>query len=583
MTTISTSDEKEKESNLAMFQKRRDIRSNTRRLQIESWHYAFLRKFFRSHKNLFIYLLLILIAQVFLEVGLFVYGRFIDGFLSARLNIILGRELLGILLLGAIIYLVAAFAYLWIEKSILVKLINEMRERWFSVGLYRQASKTTSFERARLVAKLTYHFSLVQAGFSSAFSGFLRWNINNLILLIFCFFIDSAALVQVLISIPVGVGLGIIGYIIGKYYLSREASLSTAIITHIAQALDKVGLLQNHVREKESLFELNKMVILDSQLKIRRNLWMEFGFRIIFVLFVLGGALVTYVVLFVPQINLEQYVPTKTIISGLILVYLMRQIYLSLRVGLFLVPLKIGLALSLPGPETLYIRKNTLKLRKTIEFYSSKVKLTPNNNYIHDPKLSFEVGKSYLIYGDNQVGKTALSLVLSGNATSSGNPWLIRMDGRRRRYKQWCLMYRGAYYVPVISLGSATIGEVIAARDGLGINDELVRKIGKIIDLPALEFIKRLPKYISTQADNKAVTSTEKHLIQLASCLLNKPQIVVIDNIVMDNKDPRVIEMIQTVCRELTNSVIICLAANKNNYLVYEKIYHLESSALLEE
>lgn len=582
MTTIFTTDEKKTESKLSLFQRRRDIRSNNRSLELESWHYLFLKNFIKRQKKQLLFLLTVLLIQVFIEVGLFIYSKYVDGYLASSLNKSLASKLLIVLIIGVIVYLVCAFIYLWIEKTLLVQLINELRVRWFSVGLYRQPSKTTSFEKARLVAKLTYHFSLVQAGFSSAFSGTLRWIINNIILLLFCFFIDTSALTRVLISIPVAVILGLIGYLIGRNYLSREASLSTAIITHITQSLDKVGLLQNQHREQESLQEMDKMVYLDSQLKVRRNLWMEFGFRILFTFGVLGAGLVAYIVMFVPQINIEQLILNQTIVSGLVLVYITRQLYLGLRVGLFLVPLKIGLALSLPGPENLYIKKNILSIKKDIEFSSDKVKLSVDNNYLHNLKLVFSLGKSYLIYGKERVGKTTLSYILSGKATSDGNPWIIRVDGKRYRYKNWCLTYNKNYYLPVLSLGSATIVEIIAGCNGIDLNEKIINKVSELTSVPALSFIKQLPKFISTRADNKKISHTERQLIELASCLFIKPQMVVIDNLITDNKDPRIVEMIQLICSQLKDSVIICFSTEKNSYTKYEKIFKIQADAVIE-
>lgn len=584
MTIISILEDKKGDSKLSLFQKRRDIRSSNRSLKLERWHFAFLRRFIRRHKKIIWLLLLTLVVQVLLEVGIFVYGDYIDKYLLASLDVFLARELLLLLLIGVFVYLASAFVYLWLEKSILVQLINELRERWFSVGLYRRLGKNTSFEKARLIAKLTYHFSLVQAGFSSTFSGSLRWLINNFILLFFCFFIDTSSLTKVLISLPVSVLLATIGYLIGKNYLSREASLSTAIITHIAQSLDKVGLLQNQNRQKQALAELDKMVFLDSKLKVRRNLWMEFGFKILFVLGVVGAAVITYIAIFVPAVNFEKFLAEQTIVSGLVLVYITRQLYLSLRVGLFAVPLKIGLALSLPGPEGLYEKKDGLKIKNKIEFISHKVKLTVNNKYLHNVNLTFNKGKSYLIYGQGQVGKTALSLVLAGKATSAGNPWIIKIDDQKYRYKKWCLMYSRNYYLPVNNLGSASIAEIISGRDGVNLTETTIKQIADLINkTPALGFIRNLPKYISSRADSKLISSTERHLLELASCLYIKPQMVVIDNIITDNNDPRITQMIENICSSLTESVIICLATDKNNKYNYEKTFKLQSETLLQE
>ena len=290
-----------------LFQKRRDIRLEVQPAVLERWHLAYLKRFAKRHRGLLYLLLVTLGLQVLLEICLPAYSHFMIREVNALLDFQVASLHLGALTLGFMFYLGAAFVYLWIEKSIVVILLNELREHWYRVALYLHQQSLASRDRAKLIAKFTYHFSLVQMGFAASVGGALRWSLNTIALAALTFLISPSLLLIVLASVPVSLGLAAVGYAIGRSYLSREAALSTAIITNISENLDQATLLQRQAREEKAIAELSSLVELDSAFKVRRYLWLEFGYRIIFTLLTLGAAGISILLLLNPSFQINSF------------------------------------------------------------------------------------------------------------------------------------------------------------------------------------------------------------------------------------------------------------------------------------
>lgn len=563
-----------------LFQKRRDIRLEVQPAVLERWHLAYLKRFAKRHRGLLYLLLVTLGLQVLLEICLPAYSHFMIREVNALLDFQVASLHLSALTLGFMFYLGAAFVYLWIEKSIVVILLNELREHWYRVALYLPQQSLASRDRAKLIAKFTYHFSLVQMGLAASVGGALRWSLNTIALAALTFLISPSLLLIVLASVPISLGLAAVGYAIGRSYLSREAALSTAIITNISENLDQATLLQRQAREEKAIAELSSLVELDSAFKVRRYLWLEFGYRIIFTLLTLGAAGISILLLLNPSFQINSLYTGSSLTAGIVLAYLARQLYLSLHVGLYLVPTKIGLILSLPDPEVAALRQDRLGDFTSISFSSRKVKLIPYTEYLHNVSLSFECGKRYLIYGHNRVGKSRLAALLAGEATQKGKPWIVRMDGRRYRYGAWRRWSRRCYLATGSSSG-ATIGELLTGLPRIELTEQHINELTSVIEkTPALHFLNDLPKFTATPVDKAPFTPAELALCNLASCLIRQTRLIVIDNVVMDLPDERIKNLISVLNERLTGSSIVCFAHNPVNWIPFTTTYELTSANL---
>ncbi len=522
-----------------------------------------------------------LLLQTALELSLPVYSQFAERRLNAFLEKGLAGNFIITIVAAVAIYLVAAFLGLRFEKTIIIRLVNDLREYWFSLLLFR-SRRPTSKDKAKLLAKLTYHFSLLQGGVGAAVTGFIRWLINYCALLVLGFFAGPLLFSYVLVSFFVCLGLGISGYYIGLFYLSREASLSTAIISHISQSIDQAGIIQAQFREKTSLERLSELVVLDSALKVRRTLWLEYGNRIIFALLVLIGACVSMALLFAPNVAVTAFIPKVSLSSGILFAFLARQLYLSLRIGLYVVPTKIGLVLSLPEAEQPAHRSDSAPDFNAVHFSSRKVKLISETEYIKDVSFIFKRKGRYHIYGEGRVGKSALARIFSGQARQEGRPWIVRLDGRRFRYPLWRKVSQKSFLVDGVIGGGPLIGEIISGCDRLSLRREDIADIMDLVErTPELSFLSHLPKFTATEFDQAQLTKADGVLLQLAFCLFHRPRLIVVDNAALDMPDPRIISLLSRLNSIVQESIIICFSTQRRDIMNFSEIYEIKKNTVV--
>ncbi|MFZ4631972.1 MAG: hypothetical protein ACOYL8_02040 [Patescibacteria group bacterium] len=576
MSITWPTDGAKKSPRLKLFQARRSIKFENGRLTITRWQYRRLKKFYIQHKTKFFWLFLCLIVQSLLEISLPVFSSVI----VKEVNIFIYNKqivsYLSVLFLGVAVYLVSAFLYLLVEKTLIIQLINELREHWFKLFLYRAPNRTNSRDKAKLLAKVTYHFSLLQVSLGASIGGALRWTINFFVLLAFALTSSWSLVFYVLASSIFSIILLVIGYYIGLYYLSREASLSSAIISHISEQADQVSLLQNQAREKESINQMRRLVALDSVLKIRRTLWMNYGNKLIYSLIVISTVLVIVVPSIFPDINFASLLSGIDIFFGLIVALLIRQLYLGLRIGLNAVPTQIGLSLSLPQPESPRVRLDKVGEFKEIVFKSKKFKLTPGGSYFKNVEILFKSGCAYLFFGELGSGKNQLAKIFSGRSIEEGKPWIIRLNGERYLYKEWRRVSRRAFFVSGKIAGGASLAEIISGEAKTKIKSEQIEKICLLIEeIPALNFLNNIPKLIAANIDQTSFTEAEKVLVELAYCLIREPNLIVIDDSVFYLPDPRIKEMLEILAPRLKKSIIILFSRHKLDYLDFTNIYEI--------
>jgi len=568
-----------KSHKLKLFQERRSIRLENSQLTITALQFRRLKRFFLENKRKFYFLFFCLIIQALLEISLPVYSRSLsNGPLSFLAKNQIFWHVAG-LSLALAFYLLSAFIYLFLEKSLIIKLINELREHWFKLLLYRPIHKNGSRSKAKLLAKVTYHFSLLQISLGASLGGAFRFLINFIFLLSFAFLSGKILVAYVLGSSFLALILMIVGYYIGLHYLSREASLSSAIITHISEQADQLAVLQNQAREKESLNHLRRLVVLDSELKVRRSLWMTYGNNVIFALLLVSGILISSFSGMVSSFDFYSFFSKIDLFFSLIAALLIRQLYLGLRIGLNAVPAQIGLALSLPQLHHPKIRQEKLGEFKEIIFKTKKFRLAHEGSYLKNIELIFKSGSAYLIYGETGSGKSRLSKIFSGQATEDGKPWIIKLDQKRFLYRTWRKNSRRVALISGSLTGGASIVELIAGESRNKIKAEKLEEIGNLISgQAALNFLNRIPKLIAAELDQVPLTSADKILIELAYCLLNKPNLIIIDNIVFDLPDPRIKDMITALKNNLDKSILVVFSSNKLDYLKFDKTYEINKN-----
>ena len=570
----------EKNSQIYLYQKKAEIRQMNRPLKLEKIHFDYLKSFGRRHRKKIIIFLSLLFCQILLEVILPLFGRSYLFRASVLLQWGQMTTVLGVLTGGVIIYIIVAFWELKIGKGLVIHLINELRHKWIKIFTNKPFHKVTSEDKASLIAKISYHLPLLQMGLDNSIIGLMQWSLYVLGLLIISSFISTTLLIIVLLAIPVNIIIALIGYYIAKKYVTKETTLYSKIIKHITSSLYELPFVQKHKLEKESIQTLDELVRLDTHFRIRRNIWLLFGNRIIFGLLILVVGLSYIVRIYSPDFFLEIQVD-NLLISGIIFVYLVRLFYTSLKIGLFILPTKLGLILSLPESSKEKIRRDMTKKISSISFKTKKAKLFWLGKYIKNIILEFKAGDKILFFGKSCTGKTHLGYLLSSWGHFSNQTWIVKMNQKRYSYSDWQGKFRNAYFIEPQLTSQKNVGEILTGKNRENISQTDIEKVFQVIsECPPLHFILSFQKF--TAENCRTITLNPVHLFALeaAYCLVNKPAIIVVDNLWLDLNQEKINAILKIMAEKSSDSIIIFLATKENSLVSYNQKYVISENQI---
>jgi ABC-type antimicrobial peptide transport system ATPase subunit len=563
----------EKNSQIYLYQQRAKIRQENRPLKLEKFHFRYLKSFARRYRRQINFFLILLFSQIILEIILLVFGK---NYLRQS-TALLERSQISFALIsltvGVIVYIIIAFWELKIGKSLVIHLINELRRKWIKISLNKPFNQTKSENKASLIAKISYHLPLLQMGMDNSVVGLMQWGVYVLGLILISLFLNTTLLIIVLLAIPVNIGLGLIGYYIAKHYVSKETTLYSKIIEHITSSLYELSFIQKHKLEKENLKKLDELVKLDTHFRIRRRIWILFGNRIIFGLLILVVGFSYVLRIYFPDLFANTQID-NLFVSGVIFIYLSRLLYTSLKIGLFILPAKLGLILSVPRPRTDQNRRDLIKDISSITFQSTKTKLFWAGPYLKNVHFSFQKGDRILIFGENHCGKTHLGYLFSGLGLFNRRAWIVKINSKRYFYNDWQRKFRDVYFIEPQINSEKNIGEILTGKNRENISREDITRSFQIIKkCPSLHFILSFQHFIAENC--RTITSSPLHLFALeaAYCLINKPKIIIIDNIWLDLNYEKIKKILKTLDQNLPHSIIIFLSTQNNQLITYHKKY----------
>ena len=258
------------------------------------------------------------------------------------------------------------------------------------------------------------------------------------------------------------------------------------------------------------------------------------------------------------------------------LIYFSRLLYESLRVGLYFVPLSLGLALSIPvfSPRELGSEKK-LDVQRLI-FTSAKTKLFRQAPSYRRFNYEFVPGGRYLILGGIRSGRTSLAKIFTGQAEYGRRAWLIKSDGQRFFYNDFFSQYAGFYYLDpkftsVRSLLETVVGKVktdISSQDFAKVS-ELVNQHSELRDV----FFEREDWRLS--AERLCANARGALVLQIIYCLLNKPSLIAIDNFWLEREDADNMALLKLLGRLLPDSIIVCFAGVDKDLFNYQNKYEI--------
>ncbi len=535
----------------------------------------YIKRFIKKTKKIIGLAIFFIIIQGLIEASLFFAIKNIS---SDYLLFILGYRLTMpmIVLSIACFYIGGLFLSIKYERLLVLTFINKLRADLFATFFDKNIAEADYENRAGFFTKISYSLSLVSMGLDNSIVGFVYFILSFSILTIIALFLGLEFLLYIPIILFGSLAFMMASYLVSKYLISKEVSSYSAIFKHISRSIFDFDSLKNFSEFKKINEKLKNIVNVDTFFRIRRDVWLRFSGRAATIVFAIVLS-IFFLLSKNKKIDISAVSQNLSLLKGFFYLYMLRIFYLSIRVGLYYIPLKLGLRSCIPK----YGIKKLEPFNKDwgkISFRSNKVKIHEHGNYFKKISIDFNKKERILFFGEKFAGKTSLARLFSGNGFFSRHSWVVKIDKIRFTYNNWSDIFQSKYFfVPKFS-SSKTIGEIILNKDKEDINTQDIDKIVNLIEQypllkPLLSGKKFSGENLYTLIDNQTLLFTA----QIAYCLLNKPSIIIIDNIWIDINYKEIKEMISYLDKNLKDSTIILFARNNNNLLAYTSIFEIKN------
>ncbi|MBT4917779.1 ABC transporter ATP-binding protein, partial [Candidatus Peregrinibacteria bacterium] len=431
-------------------------------------------------------------------------------------------------------------------------------------------------DKGRLLTKISFHFSLLQMGLTNCVFSIFSWTFLSIGLVFSSFFLDTTLLMIVLVSIPASAFLGFIGYIVSKYYISQDQTLYSRILMYINETLEEFPIVKTRNKERQALVHFDKLVKLDSYFRVRRDLWLKYGGKIIFMMIALFGGAVYLFEIYYPFLKVET--SAQYVVYGIFFGLVIKLFYMALRIGLFSFPVKLGAAICVPDEKVRSVKSKPKDLNITnISFGSQKIRLGRGMDYVKNLRLEFEKGGRYLVSGSEGHGKTTVGHAIAGLAAiNQARPWVIRLNGRRFLYSKWPEYANNVVFVGNEYKSERTLLESLSNEDTKTVKEGDFKKVISVINSNKhFAFLLDNGRAVGRSINGNTYSGVEKALLEMAYCMISRPKIVVIDNVWLDIDDSRINDTLKLLDKSLEKSIIVCLSTRKNKILEYDKEYSI--------
>jgi len=310
-----------------------------------------------------------------------------------------------------------------------------------------------------------------------------------------------------------------------KKIISKEYTLSTKILKNINENIQMIEFIKESNLEKETLAKIDQIVNIDTHFKIKRNIHMNIGRRILFALITVGFIIFNIYSFFFAERSYElEKIITYSIFSAVFI----RLLYSSLNIGLYYFPFKLGLILSIRQKSRFKLQK--LENFSKIIFKSRKTKLKNSGKYYK--KINFEISPNKKVFIENKdlEENWNLARILTGFETELTKSWVIKQDNIRYFYKYWSSIQTNLYLLSLKNFDNLSIAEIITGKTSENIYQKDIEKISEIIN--SNKFFKDILKFKNSFAsiyDQRNYSIEQNILLQIAHLIFTENKIVVID------------------------------------------------------
>ncbi len=538
-------------------------------------HYQFLRDFLKKHRVLIIGLLLLLFSQGIIESALIIFSRdqISDG---TRLWLSTHFVLLFLVLIG--IFLVNSFFAIKYERLFVVLFTNSIRRRIFKHFLGRSSRYFSSDTHANLIAKISYHLPLATLGVSNTFFGFWRWlmylGIVVLISTISQYHVFSVVGVFVLVSALLFFG----GYAVSRLYVSQEVTFYSQIIREMDINTTNISFLNIFRQQDSVLSKFDKLVLFDSFFRIRRDIWMRLGFKMVFIFLVV----VSICSHFFPTIFFS-FLGTgdsgERFLFILLLIYFSRALHESMRMGLYIFPARLGISLTVFQSSAHLTADTTCSLReKSLGFYSHKTKLFSEGSYHRNIRFGFNPGDRVLFFGSNMTGKTALARLFAGVTAYNPRAIKVTVDAKRFEFTAWQSVCGDVYFFDPNFRTDRTLMECVMGKLRDRITTEEFAEALRIMNrYPSIVDLVSADGNYTVSADTVLRNPLQAFALHALHSLVTGRPVLVIDNFWLDLQYPRIIDMIRILGQALPTSIMLVFANTANDFLPYTQQHELST------
>lgn len=554
------------------------IRNESRFQKLDFVQKAFIKKFTKKHKKDIKTFVILSIVETLIWLSL---PLIIHLFLEKSFNLLNYKNFFSIGIISIVLiagYLVNSYYRIYIGQNLSMTLINELREAWYMHFLKHSSAFINNFDGRKLMTKFLYHVQLLKMGLQNIINQGLQAILIYFAILIFSFLVNPKLFTVLLLSTPILVIIFLITEHIGKYYVAREQTFNSRIVSHLADSLMNFDLLKIQARENEKLKEMDNLIELDKHFRVRRQLWLQYSNRVVYGLILLFGILLYFIQIFWPFIEFDSL--TNIASSGIILGFYSHLLFSAARSGIFFEAFRLGLYLSLPkfisGKKAQSVQKapswNDLRLN------SQKIQFSSYGEKIKNFELNIKKNDRLSIYGKRNYGKTTLARIITGQKCSKSVNF--KLDKFRISSKDWCSYKKDNYFISANPTFDTSIGEYLLGKRKASITrqdfDSIFTNLKqhKIFDF-LLSHNDLLGKRIMTHD----LSITEIILLQIAHCLLNKKSLIAIDHVCLDLEDnEKIMKALQILDKNSPKSAIIYFSSIKNNLITYDKTYQLSKN-----
>ena len=541
-----------------LFKKRSQIRTEMHPITFDGYARNYIKKLIRTYKknilSLFGIVLLISVIEIVIPLVVNVFlERF--GFNLQLQNLYI---ILSVLVLILILYITANYFAIGIQKRISLDIINQIREDWLKVYLTKNPVRFNNRDKGSIYVKISYHLSLLQMGLNNSLFNFFQWGLFMSGLLAVTAVLDTRLFVISLFFIPLNLIVLFISYVLSAHYLAKDQTLYSKLLRYISDTFNNFQLIKALKKENEFLKNVKHIVELDNYFRIKREIVLNLGNKIIFVVVTLLSAAMYLIYLYFPFISLDTTV--ASVIQVLIFALHLKLIYLSLRIGLFYFPLKLGLYLCVPHA----INKKSKKISNisSLKFHAKKVRLHNQGEYVKNLSFQFENSKSYLFHDGSHTSNN-LEYLFPGMAPKSiGRNWVVTVNDKRLTYNQWNKSDKSIYMINPSIESEVSLYEFF--------NNTFDIEVLK--DFSIFDFIFEKKKFLGEILTSERTSFTDVCLLQIAYCLIHQPEIIIIDASVVDINYPKIRQALD-ILNSQSRGIIISFSYLEKPPQNYDVIY----------